>query len=452
MSEIQGQRSGPSTIIYAQLTSAEDPLKRVDLATGAVELRYYEGILQDGVKATFVFTDTGNSIDGKTVMEGLPFVGTENFQLKIKDNNNNELTQTMIASNPTSLSDQSTKSVVAFDLSSEAISVESSKKIPDRYQGKISDHVRSILATYLESGKEFDIEETENEITYEGRNFKPFYCLNDLSMKSVPVGGLGNVAGFFFYETADKMMFKSIDSLFDKEKNPIKKSIIYNESTSGLKLSQLIGGTDDSLPVGYDYKAMTYDKVVCDALARNKMGAFCTSVKRINPFTLHYENIVLVSPSVQAQEINPDGLANPMATAGRETPKVNPSVVRGPTRNTIAFSDNGVYDEEFNAIADNYNFDSVRIYNQAIMRYNNVFAVKINITIEGDFSLHPGDAIFFDAPSPRTDTKNDEVDRQTGGLYIIASLCHYISSERTLTKLCLVRDSFGRKGNHTRRR
>ena len=91
-------------------------------------LRYYEGILQDGVKATFVFTDTGNSIDGKTVMEGLPFVGTENFQLKIKDNNNNELTQTMIASNPTSLSDQSTKSVVAFDLSSEAISVESSKK------------------------------------------------------------------------------------------------------------------------------------------------------------------------------------------------------------------------------------------------------------------------------------------------------------------------------------
>ena len=124
MSEIQGQRSGPSTIIYAQLTSAEDPLKRVDLATGAVELRYYEGILQDGVKATFVFTDTGNSIDGKTVMEGLPFVGTENFQLKIKDNNNNELTQTMIASNPTSLSDQSTKSVVAFDLSSEAISIE----------------------------------------------------------------------------------------------------------------------------------------------------------------------------------------------------------------------------------------------------------------------------------------------------------------------------------------
>ena len=59
--------------------------------------------------------------------------------------------------------------------------------------------------------------------------------------------------------------------------------------------------------------------------------------------------------------------------------------------------------------------------------------------------------IFFDAPSPQADTKNDEVDRQSGGLYIIASLCHFISPKRTLTKLTLIRDSFGRKGNHTRR-
>ena len=59
--------------------------------------------------------------------------------------------------------------------------------------------------------------------------------------------------------------------------------------------------------------------------------------------------------------------------------------------------------------------------------------------------------MFFDAPSPQSDTKNDEVDRQSGGLYIIASLCHFISPERTLTKLTLIRDSFGRDGNHTLR-
>ena len=51
-----------------------------------------------------------------------------------------------------------------------------------------------------------------------GETLNHSICLNDLSMKSVPVGGEGNVAGYFFYETADKMIFKSIDSLFDKEK------------------------------------------------------------------------------------------------------------------------------------------------------------------------------------------------------------------------------------------
>ena len=89
--------------------------------------------------------------------------------------------------------------------------------------------------------------------------------------------------------------------------------------------------------------------------------------------------------------------------------------------------------------------------NQSIMRYNQVFASKVHITIQGDFSLHAGDMIFFDAPSPQADTKNDMVDKQTGGLYIIASLCHYIKPDRTLTKLCLIRDSSGRKGNHTKR-
>ena len=54
--------------------------------------------------------------------------------------------------------------------------------------------------------------------------------------------------------------------------------------------------------------------------------------------------------------------------------------------------------------------------------------------------------IFFDAPSPQAkpNTESDELDSQSGGLYIIASLCHYITPDRTLTKLCLIRDSFGK--------
>ena len=95
------------------------------------------------------------------------------------------------------------------------------------------------------------------------------------------------------------------------------------------------------------------------------------------------------------------------------------------------------------------NFDSKKILNQAIMRYNQLYSIKTTITIPGDFSLHAGDAIFIDNPS-LSDEKTQGVDREFGGLYIIADLCHYVSTKETYTKLNLVRDSFGRIGNHTK--
>ena len=94
------------------------------------------------------------------------------------------------------------------------------------------------------------------------------------------------------------------------------------------------------------------------------------------------------------------------------------------------------------------NFDAKNILSQSTMRYNQLFTSKSEVTIPGDFSLHAGDAIFMDAP-PENAKKNDEVNKQDSGLYIIADLCHYISPKETYTKLILVRDSVGRTGNHT---
>ena len=71
------------------------------------------------------------------------------------------------------------------------------------------------------------------------------------------------------------------------------------------------------------------------------------------------------------------------------------------------------------------------------------------IVIVGDFSLHAGDAIVEEAPEGQTETKNDDVNKESGGLYIIADLCHFITPNETYTKLNLVRDTFGRKGKPT---
>ena len=99
------------------------------------------------------------------------------------------------------------------------------------------------------------------------------------------------------------------------------------------------------------------------------------------------------------------------------------------------------------------NFEKNEVVNQSIMRYNQLFASQITITIPGEFSLHAGDAVFMDIPQigeSQNKSCGDEVNKEDGGLYIIADLCHYITAKETYTKLNLIRDSFGRDGNPTK--
>ena len=101
----------------------------------------------------------------------------------------------------------------------------------------------------------------------------------------------------------------------------------------------------------------------------------------------------------------------------------------------------------------NENFKVRDIVNQSIMRYNQLFASQITITIPGEFSLHAGDTVFLDIPQiSESENKvcGDDVNEEDGGLYIIADLCHYITAKETYTKLNLIRDSFGRSGSFTK--
>jgi hypothetical protein len=81
---------------------------------------------------------------------------------------------------------------------------------------------------------------------------------------------------------------------------------------------------------------------------------------------------------------------------------------------------------------------------QSIMRYNQLFTIKTNIIISGDFSLKAGDLIYCDFPE-LTGDENKETNKESGGIYMIASLCHRVTPRNTFTSLALVRDTFGRK-------
>ena len=440
--QITSRAGGSSFIEKIDVVSNKDQSKNVSVANGTINLMYYESILQDSVRATVTFVDTGNAIDGKTVIEGLPMVGQEKVSLKFTDNNKKTLDLTLYVNKVTPLVNETNKSMVKLDLSSKEYIMNEKVRLNTRYDGRISDHIKKILTdqNYLGTEKKVDIESTSNNYNFIGNNRKPYYAMNWLSKKAVPdlPDAKGNSAGYLFFETSEGFKFKSIDSFFAQEK---KKSIIFNQTPDS-------GGAN--IPAGYDIKALDYSKDnSVDVQEKLKMGAFSTRTVLFDPFNCYYE---VITPNAKKIE-EKDGIK----TAGKELPVLNPEFNKEEankefTRTQYVLLDKGTLPagdtkQQIDKSTEE-NFDAKNILSQSTMRYNQLFTSKSEVTIPGDFSLHAGDAIFMDAP-PENAKKNDEVNKQDSGLYIIADLCHYISPKETYTKLILVRDSVGRTGNHT---
>tara|TARA_B100001113_G_scaffold348380_1_gene342132 strand:+ start:175 stop:1530 length:1356 start_codon:yes stop_codon:yes gene_type:complete len=447
---IPTRNATPAFVEGIKIVSNQDESRTVDVATGLVQLQYFESILQDCVRATVIYGDSGSSIDDKTVIDGLPMVGQEKVALKFTDNNENTLELDMYVNKINPFFDDTTRSGVAIDLASKEFIMNEKVRVARRFDGKISEHVKKILEEVLKTEKDLDIEETQNNYNFFGLNKKPYYMLNYLSKASVPStqNSDGNTAGFFLYETSEGFKFKSIDSLLSQEK---KKSIIYNETPDG---------DGSQIPVGYDMKALSYEKDnAVNVQNKLRMGAYSTRTVVFNPFDCVYEVLTNEATEIEKKE--------GIKTAGKNLPVLNKEfnqegLSKEFSRTMFMMLDTGTLPtgsagekkpvdtaKEQLKKSDEENFQIKKILSQSVMRYNQLFAAINTIVIAGDFSLHAGDAIFVDAPELQTETKNDDVNKESGGLYIIADLCHFITPNETYTKLNLVRDTFGRKGKPT---
>ena len=245
---VDAAQSDPSLPIKVEVTSNLDKNKVVSLLGGFIRLEYFESILQDSVKVSYFFADAGNSIDGKSVSEGLPLVGTEDVRLEFEDNNENKIKVDLNVNSITPVYEDTGKSIVQLSLVSEEFirNEESTARVKVRYDGPIDETIKRILKENLKSTKKVkdeNIETVKENYNFFGNGRKPFYILNYLSKCSVPKDGDDKSAGFFFFETSEGYHFKSIDTLFSQQK---KKSFIYNESTD----------RNGGVPAGYDGKIL----------------------------------------------------------------------------------------------------------------------------------------------------------------------------------------------------
>ena len=398
----------------------------VDL-TKAIDCRYYEGILNDTVSCDLVITNSGSTINGKNLLEGLPLVGTEDFELEIEDPKGNILKSSLNVNKVTPFTKEPQREDILISMTSEEFirNEEQTSEVIKRYDGKISEHVKKILTDNLKTQKELFIEETSNNFNFCGNRRRSIYILNWLSKKSIPSvnGKRGETAGYFFFENADGFHFKSIDSLFAQEHV---KSYIY-------------GGQPTS-SIAYDGEIVNLEadnRFVANQKLR--MGVYKTKMIVFDPFNCKYD--VVEQDAFDTE----DGTTH----AGKELPVINNKFSNQTTRTTYVLKDTGTLPTgNVKQQVEKNNeqiFEVDSILNQAIRRYNQFVTSSVIIEIAPDFSLRVGQTIFIDTSSG--DAEGDqETDKLIGGKYLIIQLTHDIQQGKGQTVLGLVRDSIGRKG------
>jgi len=420
----------------------------VDLSGGFILLQYYESLLSNTIGVTYTYSDSGNSVNNNkegsncdntgTVIDALPVVGGEIVELSFTDNRNNNLELKLKVNTVTPFDDKTTKSAAQIQLVSEEVFENEAK--PNRVEvcleGKISQHIDTILKDNLKSATVASVEVTgAKNYNFIGGTRKPFYCINLLATKAAPQGNKpGNTAGFLFWQTSEGYHFKSLDKILGQ---PQKKSVIYNETPAN----------NDEPAAGYDLKALDYSRdSAINVKDKLLMGAYTTELKSFDLYDPKWQetSFSAFDPDLQGNQKYLTLSAEEMADLG--------DISKVPSRVIWQVKDTGVQpggdtDEQLDKSKEE-NFDLSNIYNQSIMRYQQLFSSTITITVAGDFSLHAGDAIWVDIAGLKANTEADDINEKDGGVYIISDLSHYVSLKETYTKMNLIRDSTGRKGSH----
>lgn len=415
--------------------------KTVDVSSGCIELDYYESILDNTIRSSTTFVDTGyrKSAEGVSVFErdDINLTTGEKIEIKIEDGYGSKLDfigdkHFCVQNSPTVASEEINKVVFSIDTVSQEFidNTTSDRWVYGRYDGQIPVSVVSILTDCLKTPKDIIVDDGLNGYNFLGHAEKPLYLCTLLGKKCVPdmKNSYGNLAGYLFYETYDGFNFRSIDKLF--QQTP-KRNFIYNN---------LIG----EIPPNYNGKILEYSFVgALDLKNMIESGAMTNSrLQEYNRYANAYGENTKSSES-SYQEYNNGGLERPVIAKHK-------NIQENVTRHFNAkMSDVGILPTGFSLGAQiprskTQNFDLESVLRQSAIRYNQLFSHKLSIAIPGDFELRAGDLIFCDFPEVSGKTSKVVSDK-ISGIYMIADICHRLTKNGCYSRLNLVRDSIYRK-------
>ena len=123
-------------ITKAEITSNLDKSKTVNLqATDIVE--YREHMFRDSVEVLMIISDTGNSLDGKSLSEGLPLTTTEDVEFEIQDVAERKIKMNLNVNKVSPFAKTTQKENILLTLTSEEFirNEQVSSEVKERYDG-----------------------------------------------------------------------------------------------------------------------------------------------------------------------------------------------------------------------------------------------------------------------------------------------------------------------------
>ena len=417
---------------YQKLTLFNNSNTRsVDIRGGTVSVDYYENILSPYITAKIRVINTGNTIKSEkgdsfqSIYNGLPLRGGELLDMDILDRGENKsgLKMTMTVTGVSQVISEDEKESFLLELKS-GISISNEiNRVYKKYKGTIDASVSLILTDTLGVDKnKIDVESTQNKYTFIGNLKKPFFTIKWLCTKAVPVGANSATAGFFFFETQDKINFKSVNSLV--QQNSVQKYVFTNTNDSITNFKP----TPD-LP-SLDYKILDYTVDRNQDLVRKlRFGSYSSDRYFFDPsnFNVTYSKFISSDKNNLGSENIKDNL-----------PK---DLIDKPSRIFSQVLDIGTLEEK---VSKDPNADPNLYASQTSSRYNTLFTQSINITIPCNTNLKAGDVI--ECIFKKVAIDDSTVDDKISGNYLIQSLCHSFTSENSITSLTLLRDTYGKYG------
>ena len=403
------------------LIESNDQSTSVDLRLGVQSIDYYEDIFSPTITVKMVVTNTGNTVNGKGIYQGLPLRGGEKVTIKIKDRLDLSF---YVSSISNVISVNQTETFVLNLCSREAITNETAR-VPIKFptSSPISTSAEKIIVDYLQTSKNVEVDQSMNKYGFIGNMRKPFTVLTWLASKAVPEMEGDGTAGYVFYETQSGFKFKSIDKLISAE--PVS-TFTSTETVVEDKEQQ-------------DYTIVNHVTNRNQNLSENlRLGVYASMRSFFNPL-----NGTFTHP--EKGTFKQDDYVDKSRNLGDKIilPKISDSseLTLGdtPTRLITGIIDLGTQEV---GVSTSKNADPFLYQSQALFRYNSLFTQTLTATVPGNTFLEAGNVIECLFPINTTEEAK-EFDQEQSGLYMIKELCHHFDTEGTWTSMKLVRDTFG---------